>query len=420
MAAPQAWVLALLLGLALLALLLRGRARAPALSGEIQRLVDALPGAVFTCSLSPDGRMECGYVSPQFERLLGFSLREALAHPDLPRAIVHPEDYVRFQGLLRDSARALTPLAIQHRYLTRGGGLGWAHTSAAPHRQNSGTVVWHGLLVDITAAKRIEDQNAEDQRLLAVGRLTGGVAHAFNNLLMVIVGNAELLEAVTVEPQIRDLTQQIVGSARQAAALTQHLLAFSRKQPLNPEPIRVNDAMSAALERARPALAGLAIEQRLAQDAPPIRADARQLNNALLNLLLNARDAMHDGGVLSLETDSRAVDADFARRNQIAPGLYAAFTVRDTGDGMTPEVRRRAFEPFFTTKTVGQGPGLGLSMVEGFTRQSGGMVELESAPGAGTAVTLLLPATEGAEATATASAGAAADPPHEALGSGER
>jgi CheY-like chemotaxis protein len=230
----------------------------------------------------------------------------------------------------------------------------------------------------------------------AIGQLTGGVAHDFNNLLAVIIGNVDLLEQ-TLEPDSsqRAYTQEATAAANRGAALTERLLAFSRKQALDPRPIGVNDllkSMTALFERTL----GETIQLRFEIDADvaPCMVDRAQLENAILNLVINARDAMNSGGVITIGTSNTTLHAhDVAEYPEAEAGDYVSIAVRDTGTGMRDQVRARAFEPFFTTKEVGAGSGLGLSMVYGFVKQSGGQVSIESEEGSGTEVRLYLPQT---------------------------
>jgi len=241
---------------------------------------------------------------------------------------------------------------------------------------------------DVTDARRREQQLREAQKMEAIGRLTGGVAHDFNNLLAVILGNVEILEErLAADAEARKLARNSMRAALRGAELTQRLLAFARRQPLKPEPTDLNQLVSSVAELLRRTLgAQIAIETRLAPRPVSVLVDPGQLENALLNLAFNARDAMPSGGRLTIATG----EADRAPEVE-AEGAFATVAVSDTGTGMEPEVAARAFEPFFTTKEPGKGSGLGLSMVYGFARQSSGGVALETQPGRGATVTLFLP-----------------------------
>ena len=241
----------------------------------------------------------------------------------------------------------------------------------------------------------LEEQLRHAQKMEAIGRLSGGIAHDFNNLLTAIRGYSELLLRALADSPLRGDVEEIFNAAERAATLTGQLLAFSRRQILSPEIIVLNQRvmdMSRMLNR----LIGehIAIDLHLATDLWSVRADAAQLEQVLVNLALNARDAMPEGGRLAIETANREVTASRARALEIAPGPFVELVVRDTGAGIPPEVQGRIFEPFFTTKPKGAGTGLGLSMVYGFVRQSGGTVSVQSAPGQGSSFSLLLPRTD--------------------------
>jgi signal transduction histidine kinase/CheY-like chemotaxis protein len=250
---------------------------------------------------------------------------------------------------------------------------------------------------------RAEQQLQHAQRLEAVGQLTGGVAHDFNNLLTAILGNLELIERAAVDnARIRRLAAMGRRAAERGASLTASLLAFSRRQRLQTESVDANQLIRDLLGLVRQAAGdSIRVVCALAPHLAPCRADAGQLEAAILNLVLNARDALPNGGTLRLATQpAMLTETDLAHNPEARPGAFVAISVQDGGIGMAPDVAARAFEPFFTTKEVGKGTGLGLSQVFGFTRQLGGHATIDSAPGQGTTVTLYLPC---AAAVATSS-----------------
>mgnify|MGYP000868547315 CR=1 FL=1 len=253
--------------------------------------------------------------------------------------------------------------------------------------------VFTGFLRDLTSRHRMEEELRQAQKMEAVGQLTGGIAHDFNNLLTVISGNLEMLEGRLRDPAQRELLREAQEAADEGAKLTGQLLAFGRRQALNPKLADVGQLVSSFLGLLRRTL-GETVELRTVVTGSSHTAlvDASQLQNALLNLALNARDAMPGGGRLTVEVSDTYLDRDYAQMyGEVRVGRYVMVTVTDTGAGMSPEVRQRAFEPFFTTKGVGAGTGLGLSMVYGFAKQSGGHVQIYSEPGQGTSVRLYLP-----------------------------
>ena len=247
---------------------------------------------------------------------------------------------------------------------------------------------------DITARKATDEQLRQAQKLQAVGQLTGGIAHDFNNLLAIIIGNLQLLqEHVGGDIKIGEFLTDALWSAQRGAELTYQLLAFARRQPLHPEALNLNEVVEGMSDLLRRTLgAGIDIHVHLAPDLWEARADRGEIERALLNLAVNARDAMADGGVLTLETSNAVLDEEYAEQYpEVTAGDYVLFAVADTGTGMPPEILERVLEPFFTTKEAGKGSGLGLSMVYGFVKQSGGHLSIHSDVGHGTTVKLYLP-----------------------------
>ncbi len=256
-----------------------------------------------------------------------------------------------------------------------------------------GTRTFTGFVRDLTGRVKMEQELRQAQKMEAIGQLTGGVAHDFNNLLTVISGNLEMLERRLKDPEDRAILNEVQEASKLGAELTRRLLAFGRRQPLNPKPTDLNALAGDMTELLRRSLGGsVETEIRLAANLPLVMADPGQIENALLNLAINARDAMPDGGRLIIETGHTIIDADHAASYaELVAGNYVTLAVTDTGTGMTPEARQRAFEPFYTTKGPGAGSGLGLSMVYGFVKQSGGHATIYSELGLGTTVRLYLP-----------------------------
>ncbi len=335
-------------------------------------------------------------VNPAFGRVLGWSFEEATGRPFMD--MVHPDDVLATRQQF-DRLRGGKPnMGYVCRFLHKDGSYRWLNWTAVPEGEFS-----YAVARDVTDERaqtetlaRAEEQLRQSQKMEAVGQLTGGLAHDFNNLLAAMMTNLELMHRRLEARQFGELTRHIAAaqsSAQRAAALTQRLLAFSRRQSLDPQPVPLNALVTGMEELMRRTLGeSVRLRTRLQAGLPPAFTDAHQLENALLNLAINARDAMPDGGELTIETSLIELKAGDARlEGDLPPGDYLSLTVADTGSGMTPAVIAKAFDPFFTTKPIGQGTGLGLSMIYGYVKQSGGHVAIDSTPGAGTRVMLYLP-----------------------------
>jgi signal transduction histidine kinase/CHASE3 domain sensor protein len=280
--------------------------------------------------------------------------------------------------------------------------------SGAPLRDGAGAISGAALVYhDITAGRETERKLQQSQKLDAIGKLTGGVAHDFNNMLTVITGTTETLVAgLADQPEFQSVAKLIDDAAERCAELIRHLLAFARKQPLQPRNVDINNAVLDVAKLLRPALGEqIEVETILAPEATTSHIDPSQLANSVLNMAINARDAMPNGGKLLLETRNVVLDDAYAEANaEVRPGPYVMLAVSDSGTGMPADVRDRAFEPFFTTKDVGKGSGLGLSMVYGFVKQSGGHIKIYSEQGHGTTIRLYLPPAHGLTDAAAATA----------------
>jgi PAS domain S-box-containing protein len=327
-----------------------------------------------------------------FCRLLGYTSDQIT---ELTIAdITHIDD----RELLIDAERH----AVEIRYVTSSAVIAWARVSltqlsATDHREP----LLLGLVEDITREKRAEAELRQAQKMEAIGQLTGGIAHDFNNLLGVIIGNAEFLtDTIQNHPDQVGLVKEIMDSALSGADLTRRLLAFARRQTLQPRRIDLNGYLPNHTTILRRLLGeSIHITMTLAPDLWPTRVDPSQVGDALLNLTINARDAMPLGGRIHISTANVHLAPD-QQDPMVAPGDYVVLTVSDTGSGMPPEVLERATEPFFTTKPAGAGSGLGLAMIFGFARQSGGNMTIASQRGRGTTVRLYLPRAQGAETDA--------------------
>jgi PAS domain S-box-containing protein len=338
----------------------------------------------------------------------------------------HPDDQKRAWAVWRHSLNTGETYHIEYRLRHRSGNYRWVLGRAQPVRDEQGRIVrWFGTCTDIQdivdarevlsrsreelerqvhlrteQLLRAEEQLRQAHKMEAIGQLTGGIAHDFNNMLQGIVGALDVirkLESAGRTASIPRFVDMAMSSAQRAAAMTHRLLAFARQQPLAPQPVEMNTLVQSLRELLR-RTAGESIEVllELAPQAWPVRCDPNQLESAILNLAINARDAMPTGGRLTVRTENLQLPATQVGPNDVlAAGDFVRVSVADTGSGMPRDVVERAFDPFFTTKPIGQGTGLGLSMVYGFARQSGGFATIDSRVGEGTSVALLLPRFDG-------------------------
>jgi PAS domain S-box-containing protein len=272
----------------------------------------------------------------------------------------------------------------------------WASVIIDPIRSDNGELIGFAKVTrDLTEKRATEEQLRQSQKMEAVGQLTGGLAHDFNNLLTGISGSLEMMQTRMAQGRAADCDRYLMaaqGAVKRASALTHRLLAFSRRQTLDPRPTNVNRLLD-GLEELVKRTVGLGIEVEVVGVSGlwPTLVDPNQLENAILNLCINARDAMPEGGKLTIETANRWLDERAASQQDLPVGQYVSICVTDTGTGMSPEIKARAFEPFFTTKPTGEGTGLGLSMIYGFARQSGGHARIYSEVGHGTTMCIYLP-----------------------------
>jgi PAS domain S-box-containing protein len=328
-------------------------------------------------------------VNPAWPRLLGYDEEELLSRSFFD--FIDPGDH----GDIADAFTRLgagRPLSdFENRLVHKDGSRSLISWSAEPFGD-----VFYIVGRNVTEQRAVEEALRQSQKMEAVGQLTGGIAHDFNNLLQGITGSLDLIQKRVSQGRTGELERFISGAmtaANRAAALTHRLLAFSRRQPLDPRPVRANPLVASMEDLLRRTLGErIQLELVLAGGLWLTLCDANQLENAILNLAINARDAMPDGGKLTIETCNAHLDSTYAaRQRDVRPGQYICICVTDTGTGMSPETIARAFEPFFTTKPMGQGTGLGLSMIYGFARQSEGYARIYSELGKGTTFKLYLP-----------------------------
>ena len=393
----------------------RSDAKLRAAETKYRTLVERLPAITYIAEVGVLGPWH--YVSPQIQSILGFSPAEWKQDAANWINHVHPED--REQVLEFDAQFIANGgrMRTEYRMLSREGRVLWFRDEAVTLGDTAeGTALMQGVLYDITEHKHLEDRLRQSQKMEAIGKLAGGVAHDFNNLLMIIQGHSErLLRHLNPDDLLFVDAHGINGAVSRAASLTQQLLAFSRKQVLQPNLLNMN-AVAGEVGKMLEPLVGQNIELslELAADLWRVKVDERQLEQAILNLTLNARDAMPHGGKLTIATCNHEIsgtrfDEAQAGSGLARPGKYVVLTVEDSGIGMDAETQSHIFEPFFSTKELGKGTGLGLASVYGMVQQSGGWVSFRSQLGHGSSFSIYLPEAGAEPASANARSASTAE-----------
>ncbi len=377
--------------------------------GQRQRLdeiIASVPGLVWEAWGRPDeADQKTNFVSNHVERMLGYSVQQWLSTPNFWLSIVHPDDKERAAREAAEFFASAKGGISQFRWIARDGRVVWVEGHSTVICDDNGNPVgMRGVTIDITASKeaeqgrtQLEEQLRQSQKIESIGRLAGGVAHDFNNILTAINGYADLmlLELESHSPLRSGLTE-IRRAGERAADLTRQLLAFSRRQLLQPRVLALNSLITVNIKMLKRLLGeDIELVTLLDPNLGQVKADAGQMDQVILNLALNGRDAMPQGGRLTLETRNVAFDEEYAQKHfSLRPGSYVMLSISDSGCGMDAEILTHIFEPFFTTKAPGKGTGLGLSTVYGIIQQSGGSIWVYSEPGRGTAFKIYLPRVE--------------------------
>ncbi len=365
---------------------------------RLERIIARLPGATMSLDMTNLESPDIIYISSQSEAIWGYTPKEIYTDPNLLISAHDPDDREDMIKKLSDTARGLGTFKRRFQITTKTGELKWLETLTGASKVEDGGVHIDGFVLDVTAEVETQTQ-LEEQREVAhraqkhesIGQLTGGVAHDFNNLLAVIMGNLELLRDDMTSEDHLSMIDAGIQATKRGADLTRNMLAFARKARLSPEVVNLNQLVNETRNWAGRTLpASISVETTLFTGLWKFEADPSSTESALLNLILNARDAMPNGGTLSLETANVQVDRAFSdnRKERLEPGRYVMLAVSDTGEGISSPTLLQIFEPFFSTKPTGKGSGLGLSMVQGFMLQSGGTVHVSSDLGVGTSFNL--------------------------------
>jgi PAS domain S-box-containing protein len=381
----------------------RDKAELSAAESRYRTLVERLPAVTYVAELGASGPWH--YVSPQIESMLGFSPAEWLSDPTSWINRIHAEDRENVLAVEEHFQEKRDLFQAEYRLLARDGRVLWFRDEAVMLPTAEGQpFLMQGVMYDITERKRLEDQLRHSQKMEAVGLLAGGVAHDFNNLLMLIQAHNERLRAgLAPGAPAQKESLGIEHAVTRAASLTGRLLAFSRKQVLQPKVIDLNEVLSEVAKMLdRLIEKNIALRVAPAPQIWPVKADPAQVEQLIMNLAVNARDAMPQGGQLLIETRNAEISGAHPRlRDGVRPGRYMILVVSDTGIGMDSETQAHMFEPFFTTKEPGKGTGLGLAIVYGVVKQLGGWTHVDSKPGQGTTFEIYLPRAEETKAPAT-------------------
>ncbi|MFN3727096.1 MAG: response regulator [Allosphingosinicella sp.] len=374
-------------------------------------IIESLPIVLYLEPLEGTPRKP-DFVSGDFKAVTGFDFAELREQPNLWAERLHEEDRERVVAAIearKDSGVG----SVEYRWRCADGSWKHFHDQSILLRDASGNPVeFAGTLMDVTDRRLLESQLVQARKMDAIGQLTGGIAHDFNNLLAAVLGGLSIIEKrLPLEEEHRKILGMARHAAEQGSELVRRLLAFARKQQLRPDRIEIDRLAKSVSDLLAHTLGGLVeVEWQIGENPGCAFADEAQLELALMNLIINARDAMPDGGTITVASDNRTVTPDHAE-GDLTPGDYVVLSVSDTGHGIAPDMIEQVMEPFFTTKEVGKGTGLGLSMVYGFAKQSGGAIRIASKVGEGTRVEIWLPRAQASTETQVGKAREAAEQP---------
>jgi len=375
---------------------------APTPEERLSAFAKTMPGAFIEYVRSPSGEEKINFVSSGCKMIWDLEPQELEQNPALAWSTVVPEHLTALHTSIKASEDDLSDWQHRWRITTNSGYGKWLQAYGSPSRLPDGSVAWHTLILDVTIEQEAQIALAQNVRLLhesqkleSIGRLAGGVAHDFNNLLAVILGNAETIDRSAITADTNESLSEITEAAQKGAALVKQLLSFARKSDLRTNVFDIQRVMSdvdALARRILPANIALQVVEKAGLWS--VNLDRSMLESAIFNIVINARDAMKEGGSITIEASNIRIDEDYisSREEEIEPGRYVMLAITDTGSGIDEDTMPYIFEPFFTTKGPGHGSGLGLAMVQGFAKQSSGTVRIYSEAGHGTSVKLFFPA----------------------------
>lgn len=368
---------------------------------RFKKLSAHVPGMIYQFLKKADGTYCVPFTTEAIRDIFGCSPRDVRNDISPIARVVLPEDLDKLVDSIESSAERMTPWQCEYRVQIPGRPVRWMLGQSTPEKLPDGSIIWHGFNTDITERKRAEeereklqDQLLQSRKMESIGRLAGGVAHDFNNMLAVIIGHAEMaLDKLDSTQVVHSDLQAILKAAQRSANLTRQLLGFARKQTVSPRVLDINETMDGML-RMLQRLIGENIDLlwKPGPDLWPIKIDPTQIDQVLANLCVNARDAIAGVGKVTIETENIVIDETYCREcPELIPGEYVRLSVSDSGCGMDEDVVNHLFEPFFTTKEVGKGTGLGLATIYGIIKQNSGFINVYSEPGQGTTFKMYFP-----------------------------
>lgn len=371
------------------------------LQSRLEKLAATAPIVFCTFRRRPDGTYSFPYASQGITRIYGVSPSDIAQNAWPALQLIHPTDRDQVMAAIDHSAQTMTLWRNEFRVNHPERGELWVEGASQPEYEEDGSILWHGFIHDISERKQLEEQFRQSQKMEAIGQLAGGVAHDFNNLLTVIIGYSDMFLAQNTDARSSRLISNVRHAGERAKALTQQLLAFSRKQMLEPAILDLNAVLSDISKILRRLISeNILLTLTLTPGISRVKIDPHQIEQVVINIVVNARDAMPDGGHFSIHTQDVELDESYCHLHpECKPGRYVQLSMSDTGCGMAPAVRARIFEPFFTTKGPGKGTGLGLSTVFGIIKQSDGQIQVYSEVGVGTSFKIYLPAVDKTDET---------------------